>query len=262
MRVEDDHLIYLAGGGIGAILLGMAMVPLRDFTTASNFTFPFMALTIAIAEFGGPRAALVTALTSALSLDFFLTQPYLKLTIAGKHDIIAFLGLATCGLVAAACSSGRRRKMAEITAAGEHRNLLHSLLRRLEQAGPSVSPLAGALEEALESLPVSALIARDGAGRVVAAAGGAESLAGAAQDLLPEMLLPPGVSFRDLPPGGSPLPPEGGRLPLTVGDRRVGWLEIRGSADPADAEQRRTLTDVGRLAGLWLARGEAPSISS
>ena len=110
MAFEDDRLIYLAGGGIGAILLGMILVPLRDFTSASNFTFPFMALTILIAEFGGPRAAVVTALTSALSLDFFLTQPYLRLTIAGKHDIIAFLGLAACGLIAAGCSSGRRRR--------------------------------------------------------------------------------------------------------------------------------------------------------
>jgi K+-sensing histidine kinase KdpD len=111
MKIEDGRLLYFAAGGIAAIFLGVALVPLREFTYASNFTFPFMALTIVVAEFGGPRAALITALTSALSLDFFLTKPYLRLSIAGKHDIIAFLGLAACGLVAAACSSGRRRRL-------------------------------------------------------------------------------------------------------------------------------------------------------
>src|SRR5215831_8115747 len=107
---EAEKLIYLAGGGLGAILLGMALVPLRDFTVASNFTFPFMILTFVVAEFGGRAAAVVTALVSALSLDFFLTRPYLKLTIEGKQDLIAFLGLVACGLVAAAIGSGRRRR--------------------------------------------------------------------------------------------------------------------------------------------------------
>ena len=38
-------------------------------------------------------------MVSALSLDFFLTQPYLHLAIADKHDLIASLGLAGCGLL-------------------------------------------------------------------------------------------------------------------------------------------------------------------
>src|SRR5215467_13605807 len=105
---EAEKLIYLAGGGLAAVFLGMALVPLRELTVASNFTFPFMILTFVVAEFGGRAAAVVTALVSALSLDFFLTRPYLKLTIEGKHDLIAFLGLVACGLVAAAIGSGRR----------------------------------------------------------------------------------------------------------------------------------------------------------
>ena len=261
METEDDHLIYLAGGGIGAILLGMALVPMRDFTTASNFTFPFMALTIAVAEFGGPRAALVTALTSALSLDFFLTQPYLRLSIAGKHDLIAFLGLAACGLVAAGCSPGRRRT-ADRGATRDHLDLLHALLRRLEAAGPLAPVLAGVLEEARESLPVSTLVARDTEGKVVAASGDPASFPAPTQELLPDLLLPPDAPSRDLPRGGLPLPSEGGRVPLAVGNRRVGWLEIRGSVGPADAEERRTLSDVGRLASLWLVSGGRASTGS
>ena len=45
-----------------------------------------------VAEFGGRWPAVATALASALSLDFFLTQPYLHLAIDDKHDIIAFAG--------------------------------------------------------------------------------------------------------------------------------------------------------------------------
>ena len=109
MRDPEDKLIYLAMGPLAAIGLGIALIPFRDAVIASNFTFPFIILTIVVAEFGGRRAAVATALISALSLDFFLTQPYLRLTIHGKHDITAFLGLTACGLVAAALRTRRDR---------------------------------------------------------------------------------------------------------------------------------------------------------
>ena len=109
-RPDDrgERLFYLAAGPLAAILLGVSLIPLRGVTTASNFTFGFMALTIVVAEFGGRGPAVATALTSALSLDFFLTEPYLRLTIADKHDFIAFVGLAACGLIAAALAARRR----------------------------------------------------------------------------------------------------------------------------------------------------------
>ena len=108
MRADEDRTIYIAMGPLAAILLGFALMPLREIVIASNFTFLFIILTILVAEFGGRRAAVATAIVSALSLDFFLTKPYLRLTIQGKHDITAFLGLAMCGLVAAALASRRR----------------------------------------------------------------------------------------------------------------------------------------------------------
>lgn len=103
----NERLLYTALGPLAAIGLGLALVPVRDVTLVSNFTFPFIILTIVVAHYGGRAAALATALVSALSLDFFLTRPYLRLTIQGKHDVAAFFGLAACGLVAAAL--GRRR---------------------------------------------------------------------------------------------------------------------------------------------------------
>jgi K+-sensing histidine kinase KdpD len=109
MKPDADRLIYLATGPLVAILLGIALIPLREDVIASNLTFPFIILTIVIAEFGGRPAAVTTALVSAMSLDFFLTKPYLRLTIQGKHDITAFLGLAACGLVAAALGARRAR---------------------------------------------------------------------------------------------------------------------------------------------------------
>jgi K+-sensing histidine kinase KdpD len=108
MDDDADRLFYLGVGPLAAVLLGVLLVPVRGFTTASNFTFVFLALTIVVAEFGGRTAAVATAVASALSLDFFLTQPYLRLEIHDKHDVIAFLGLAGCGLLSAFLASRRR----------------------------------------------------------------------------------------------------------------------------------------------------------
>ena len=81
MKDDSSPLIYLAMGSLAAIGLGIALIPFREATSASNFTLPFLVLTIVVAEFGGRWAAVATAMVSALSLDFFLTQPYLHLAI-------------------------------------------------------------------------------------------------------------------------------------------------------------------------------------
>ncbi len=119
MKPDADRTIYLASGPLVAILLGAALIPLRETVIPSNFTFPFIILTILVSHFGGRPAAVTTALVSALSLDFFLTKPYLRLTIAEKHDVTAFLGLVACGLVAAAL--GERRVRTSVPDGGDRR---------------------------------------------------------------------------------------------------------------------------------------------
>ena len=113
MSDDSDRLFYLGAGPIAAILLGVLLIPARGFTTASNFTFLFLVLTIVAAELGGRGPAVATAVASVLSLDFFLTEPYLHLAIADKHDLIATLGMAGCGLLVATFASSRGRARAE-----------------------------------------------------------------------------------------------------------------------------------------------------
>jgi hypothetical protein len=103
-RVRGD-LIYWVGGPLAALVLGACLIPLRDVTPAANLTFAFVALTIVVAQFGGRAVGIATALASAISLDFFLTRPYFRLSMEDKHDVVAFLGLAACGVIASALSA-------------------------------------------------------------------------------------------------------------------------------------------------------------
>lgn len=238
MDEDADRLFYLGGGPLAAILLGMAFVPLRDFTTASNFTFAFLALTIAVAEFGGRSAAVATALSSALSLDFFLTKPYLRLVIDEKHDIIAFAGLTVCGLVAAAFGSQRSRRVADLRAARGDLELLHLALLASSEALPLEQQLARIMEACRNALPVAAVLVRDPRGYILAASEGAHSRPVPDQILEPERL--------------RALPGEGGRLALIAGQRQVGWLDLWGSGARPSAQSRRALTDVARLVALLI----------
>src|SRR5215468_2263213 len=108
MREKDEIRIWMVAGGVGALVLAVLLVPLRTATSAANLAFVFLAFTIIVAELGGRAAALVTAVVSAISLNFFLTEPYLTLAITKPEDVIAFGALAVCGLIAAAF--GRRRE--------------------------------------------------------------------------------------------------------------------------------------------------------
>jgi K+-sensing histidine kinase KdpD len=146
MRDDYETMFYLPAGPLAAIVLGMALVPLREITTASNLTYAFVVLTIVVAEYGGRWPAVATALCSALSLNFFLTRPYLTLTIEKTDDIIAFAGLTICGLIVAVLGSRRRRQASALAAARRQLDLLHSTLTMDDPSVPLKTRLTHLLE--------------------------------------------------------------------------------------------------------------------
>jgi uncharacterized protein DUF4118 len=256
MRDDYENMFYLPAGPIAAIVLGIVLVPLRELTNSANFIFVFMILIIVVAEFGGRWAAIATAATSAMSLDFFLTRPYLSLMIEDKHDIIAFGGLMVCGLVAAAIGSRRRAAFASLKAAGAHLDLLHGVLRQAEEAGPLEVRLEEVLRTSREALPLAGLVLRDARGSVLATSGRApEPRLDPAQSIRPDTLLPPGVPGVNQPRGGLPLPVEGARLAIEAGGRQVGWLDLWGDGTAASLQTRRTLSDAARVLASMIAGG-------
>lgn len=248
----EDRSLYTAAGAAAAILLGMTLVPLRETTTASNFAFVFVALTIVFAEFGGRVTAVVVALTSALSLNFFLTKPYLTLQIESKHDVFAFVGITACGLVAAVLGTRRAERMAALRAARRHQALFHEALRETEAGGPVEIAATKVLQAARTALPLVALSLLDERGSFVAASDADRVDRRAERVLRPDTLLPAESPVRDVPRRGLALPIEGGRLPLRFGNRDVGSLVIWGNGEPASADARRMLSDLGRLLGMLL----------
>jgi two-component system, OmpR family, sensor histidine kinase KdpD len=164
MRREGESLVWLVAGGVGSMALGIALIPLRTLTAASNLAFVFLAFTVVVAELGGRTAALATAVVSAMSLNFFLTEPYLTLTISKRDDVVAFFALAACGLIAAAFGKRRERWSEVADRAGQELEALKTLVEQLRNG----APLDKILGDLKRSFGLGALVLRDagdGAGR-------------------------------------------------------------------------------------------------
>jgi len=240
---RDESLLFLGAGPFAAILLGLALVPLREFTSASNLGFAFMALTILVAEYGGHRAAVATALCSALSLDFFLTKPYLRLTIVDKHDFIAFVGLGVCGFIAATLGSQGKR-VASLATVRTQLDMLHAAIGGLESSEPLASRLGAILDAAIAACPIAGAVVRDAEDRVLAATEGHVAKGVPNQILALKTLLPPGTGEDNQP---HPIPTAGARVALTIGNRQLGWLDLWGDGTSASAQLRRSLGDTTQL---------------
>lgn len=161
----DSESLSVIVGIVAAMGLGMALIAVRTLTSPSNLAFVFVVLTIVVAETGGRRAAIVTALVSAMSLNFFLIEPYLTLTISKRDDLVAFLAMLCAGLIAAAF--GRRRTRWAMMASGARAHLL-ALSRVAKQLDADRPPLDAIIEQIQRTFRLGRVALRDADDRLLA----------------------------------------------------------------------------------------------
>ncbi|HWB88776.1 MAG TPA: DUF4118 domain-containing protein [Acidimicrobiia bacterium] len=86
-------------GAMALLIFSMILVLMREFLGAANVAIILLLGVQLVALLGGIRGGVVAALVAALSFDFFFTEPYLRLAIADRHDIITTILLLSGGLV-------------------------------------------------------------------------------------------------------------------------------------------------------------------
>jgi K+-sensing histidine kinase KdpD len=248
MARQDSESLWIAIGPFCAMALGVVLIPLRTLTSASNLAFAFLVLTIVVAEVGGRGAGLATAVVSALSLNFFLTEPYLTLTINRPDDIVAFVALTISGLIAAAF--GRRRaRSSEML--GRARDDIDALDRLAGSLTPGTS-LDAALEDLRRTFRLAGIVLRRANNQVVAAApADYAARATPATALDPRTLLSNQRDHR-LGRRGFRLPEGGGRLRL-AGDPEPLWLDLwEGDEEGLSGDEQRALVVAAAMIRLAL----------
>jgi len=253
MRREDERLVWVVAGAFGAMIFGVALIPLRALTSASNLAFVFLGFTIIVAELGGRAAGLVTALVSAMSLNFFLTEPYLTLAIDKSEDVVAFVALAACGLIAAAFGKRRARWSELAGRAGEELDVVRRLVEQLRGERP-LDEILGHLKR---SFGLGAIVLRDAGERILAAAPVGSTPAVPDTRIAPDTLFPSDGTQLRFGVRGLRLPEGGGRLRLV---RDGGFVSLdlwEGDARGLDVNESRTLTIAVSILGLELSRRPA-----
>jgi uncharacterized protein DUF4118 len=250
MSRTDDIRAWVITGALGSMALAILLIPLRGVVAASSLAFVFIALTIVVAELGGRGPALVTALVSAMSLDFFLTEPYLTLAISKVDDVIAFFALAACGLIAAAFGS-RRERLSEV--AGRADRELAILTRFIERARSGRAP-AGLLQDLRGDFGLGGLVLRDGQGGVLAAVPDtAGALPPPRVTLTADTLFAPADETVRFGSRGMRLPEGGGRLALRTARGPVVTLDLwEGNDEGFTADESRTLAIAASILGLGM----------
>ena len=128
---DGSDVIGLAIGVLGTLALSVAMIPLRDHLHNANMALALVVPVLIAAVLGGRIAGALSAVTAALCFDFFFTQPYQSLRIAGSNDITSFIVLLIVALIAAEVGIRARRGG---HSARESRSDLDRLYRVIELA--------------------------------------------------------------------------------------------------------------------------------
>jgi len=251
MGKQEDGQVWMVVGALGSISLAVLLIPLRALTPASNLAFVFLAFTIVVAELGGRSAALVTALASGMSLNFFLTQPYLSLTIEKWDDVIAFFALLGCGLIAAWFGKRRARVSEVASRARTELDVLQKVVNQLA-AGAPLNEILGYLRT---SFGLGALVLRDSDDRVLGAApAGSSPPATPKTQLTPQTLFPSDAGRLRFGARGLRLPDGGGRLVLGTGRNAVSLDLWEGGTQGFGLDESRTLAITAAILGLHLSR--------
>jgi hypothetical protein len=246
MSESDRGNVWFVIGVAGAVALGVALTPLRTIVSASNLAFVFIALTIVVAEMGGRAPGLATAVVSALSLNFFLTEPYMSLEIHKPGDLGAFLALAACGLVAATFGKRRVRTAEQVT---RTRGDLE-VLGRTAASLAARAPVENVLEELRRAFGLGGLVLRRADERLIAAAPPTQAeLPPPSTELEPSTLGAASARVHTLGRTGFRFPQGGGRLPLAGREPLV--LDLwEGNTEGLTLDERRALAVAALMIGL------------
>ncbi len=97
--VEDrDPAIAFAVAGLLPVIVGAALVAVRGDIDSANLALVMVLPVVAAAAVGGRAVGAFAAVIATISFDFFLTRPYLSLTIDSSDDVETTITLLLIGL--------------------------------------------------------------------------------------------------------------------------------------------------------------------
>lgn len=133
---HSDGVVSIAGGPIAAVFVAGMFGRFRDDIGATNVAL-VLAGVVVLAALAGRTAGIVTALTAAMSFNFFHTEPYHSLRIDGSRDVVTVVLLAVLGLFVAEIGAWRRRNTTALQHVASTAHALESAVQQVAAGEPS-----------------------------------------------------------------------------------------------------------------------------
>jgi hypothetical protein len=128
-EIDGEGVAWAAAGCVASLLIGVVVEPFRGTVGLENVALSYLLVVVVAAAVGGRAAGLISALSAALSYDFFLTTPYHSLRIDSVAQVITVALLFGTGLVASLAGRARRRQTVEADTQAGIIHLLNTITR-------------------------------------------------------------------------------------------------------------------------------------
>jgi K+-sensing histidine kinase KdpD len=246
-EVDGDGAVWGSAGFAASLVVGVALSPFRSSLGLENVVIVYLAVVAVTAAIGGRAAGLISALSAALSYNFFFTTPYYTLRIDSASQIVTVVLLFAGGLLASLGGRASRRAGKHVREEADAIRLLHAITLAAASGRGADQTAADGLLQLLGARSVQVVRG----GRVAAQAG--EPLGPPDVEALPHLdqdgRIPSG-HFRSV--GGTlVLPAEGTAIDLVRGGRRVGALVILPAVDrPLLRTTRTTIAAIAHTLAL------------
>jgi hypothetical protein len=119
-------LKWTVAAAMTPIAVAAALVPARDHVGNADIALVLVFVVVGLAAAGGRAAGAISAVTSALSFDFFHTRPYGHFRIESGSDVVTTLLLLAVGLLVGtlAAKAAQSRRLAS-TREDDLRRIFH-----------------------------------------------------------------------------------------------------------------------------------------
>ncbi len=199
-------------GALAALVVAAILSTARDTFGEANVAIVLGLVTVVAAAFGGRAAGACTAVSAAISFNFFHTRPYLSLRVSDRQDLITVGLLVVVGLVVGELSALRRRSRVEVVTQASGAHHLETVASLLADEAPLDAVWPAVRDALTNSLGLSGCRLApghpDGARPVVERSGAIETR-----------------TYRHAP-GGMELPIEGVDLPVLHQGRMLGHVVL------------------------------------
>ncbi len=238
-----NRVVSLPGriaGVLAPLAVAALLVPFRTSLQHSTIVLVFVVVVVAVATTGDRVAAIVAAVVSAASFDFFLTRPYLSLRITSANDLETTAMLLVIGLIVGELAAvGHRRRLEAQRARAELGVLERVAARIADEPGTLdlIDVVAGELTELLDLEACHFSLARPD---------GPELRSDGRVDVDRHVWV--GDDFA--------LPRDGAVLAVTSGGEQLGWFAlVPGRPVGVSLEARRVAVALARQLANALAHG-------